>query len=57
MTIAIHEISAIYRLQPDGTSYGKHMPTLDCSCGYWTEQCETWEDAGAEMDVHLEEVR
>lgn len=52
-----HEVSAVYRLQPDGTPYGKHMPTLDCSCGFWTQQCDNWEEAGFAYDEHLKTVR
>jgi hypothetical protein len=52
-----HEIGAVYRLQPDGTKYGLHMPVLDCSCDFWTQQCRNWEEAGIEMDNHLAQVR
>lgn len=52
-----HKIGAVYSLQFDGTPYGKHMPVLDCSCGYWTCRCDTWEEAGRMMDNHLDEVR
>lgn len=51
---AEHNIDgAVYRLQPDGTKYGKHMPTLECSCGFWTRDCDDWEEAGWKMDQHL----
>lgn len=52
-----HEINAVYSRQPDGTKYGKYMPVLSCSCGYWTQQCDWWEESGSLMDDHLKEFR
>jgi hypothetical protein len=30
-------------------------PVLVCLCGYQTEGSSTWEEAGADLDAHLEE--
>jgi hypothetical protein len=47
------EVTAYYdnlRITRRGTS----SPTLACSCGR-SFSADTWEEAGAEMDGHLEE--
>ena len=36
---------------------GRLTPRLMCLCGYTTSpSCDTWEEAGADLDEHLEEV-
>ena len=48
-----HEVTSYYdnlRI----TRRGTNSPTLDCSCGR-SFSADTWEEAGADMDAHLEE--
>lgn len=48
-----HEVTALYdnlRVTRDGRS----SPTLECSCGR-SFSADTWEEAGSEMDDHLQE--
>lgn len=32
-----------------------YQPTLACSCGF-RSRCESWEEAGSELDAHLATV-
>lgn len=43
------EVSACYQLVG---AYGRHVPTLACSCGY-SAHGETWAEAGEAYDEHL----
>jgi len=33
-----------------------YQPAMDCLCGFSTERCASWEDAGREFDAHLASV-
>ena len=32
-----------------------YQPTMTCLCGWGTERCRNWQEAGEEFDIHLEE--
>jgi hypothetical protein len=44
---------ACYRGGPEEPYY---QPAMDCMCGFSTGRCASWEDAGRELDIHLEKV-
>jgi hypothetical protein len=50
----LHEISCCYSGGP-GEPY--YQAVMSCSCGFRTERCLTWQEAGEEMDAHIEEIR
>lgn len=51
MVPAEHKVEAFY--SSDGMAY---YPVLSCSCGYTTERCDDWEDAGREFDGHRRQI-
>ncbi len=38
-------------------TYAFGKPLMVCGCGWNTGNCETWEEAGAAFDAHLEESK
>lgn len=50
----VHSIDAYYAGGP-GEPY--FQPVLSCSCGFETDRSGSWEDAGYEMDIHLQKAR
>jgi hypothetical protein len=49
-----HAVEACYSGGP-GVRY--YMPCMLCSCGWTSGRCDTFEEAGALLDEHLEEVK
>ncbi len=45
-----HGITAFYAGGP-GEPY--YQPVLECSCGFSSYRCDSWEDAGSAIDAHL----
>jgi hypothetical protein len=33
------------------------QPIMECCCGFTTERCENWEEAGRQLDRHLVETK
>jgi hypothetical protein len=50
----VHEVAALYAGGP-GVRY--YMPVMSCSCGWSSERCDSFEEAGAELDEHLAKVK
>lgn len=48
-----HAVHAAYYGGP-GEPY--FQPVMSCDCGFETERCPNWEEAGRQMDAHLELV-
>lgn len=47
-----HKITCSYYMGP----VKPYLQTMmECSCGWSTSRCACWEDAGREMDRHIEE--
>lgn len=34
----------------------RYLPCMECSCGWSTGRQLDWEEAGAELDIHLKEA-
>ena len=49
----LHEITCYYAGGPVKPYY---QAVMECSCGFSTERCANWEDAGRQMDQHIDEV-
>ena len=32
---------------------GGYLPVIECVCGFRTDRCANWQEAGAEFDAHL----
>lgn len=52
MTQQEHEIDAFF--SSDGNQY---KPVLSCSCGFSSGRCDTWEQAGAQLDEHIDIIQ
>ena len=50
-----HEITCCYEGGGPGEPY--YQAVMQCGCGFSTDRCANWEDAGRLMDHHLDEVR
>ena len=50
-----HGIKEAYYAGGPGRTY--FLPVMICMCGFETDRCDSWADAGGQLDKHLDSIK